>query len=74
MNTSNFKTGDYVVNEIFSTFMGFPYVMKITKIDNEFNIINFDFKGEEMYISSKDLRYATKFERFFGPIYDFFIK
>lgn len=71
---SRFEVGDLVVSDLFNTFQGFPYVIKITKIDEEFNVVNFKHKGEEMYIEMQHLRPATKFERFFGPIYDFIIK
>jgi hypothetical protein len=69
-----FSVGDYVVSDIFKTFKGFPYVIKVKKVDTEFGVVDFDFKGEQGYIGSETLRMATKFEKFFGPIYDFLLK
>jgi hypothetical protein len=74
MNPRILKIGDFVVSSLFCTFKGFPYVIKISKIDDDFNIVHFNYKGEEMYMSTQGLRFATKFEKFFGPIYDFLIK
>ena len=62
------------MSDIFNTSRGFPYVIKIDKVDEEFGTIEFMYKGQINYIGSDSLRMSTKFERFFGPIYDFFIK
>jgi hypothetical protein len=69
-----FSVGDYVVSDLFKTCEGFPYVIKITKVDDDFGVVEFDYKGETGYIGTDSLRIATKFERFFGPIYDFILK
>lgn len=74
MNTKVFSVGDYVVSDTFKTEKGLPYIIKVKKIDYEFDVINFDFKRQENYIGIQSLRFATKFEKFFGPIYDFLLK
>ena len=68
------SVGDYVVSDLFKTSEGFPYVIKITKVDEDSGVVEFEYKGETSYISSDYLRPANKLERFFGPIYDFLIK
>jgi hypothetical protein len=74
MDTKVFSVGDYVVSDIFKTVKGFPYVIKVKKVDSEFGVIDFDYKGGKGYIGSETLRIATKSEKFFGPIYDFLLK
>jgi hypothetical protein len=70
----NFTIGDIVVSDIFKTEKGLPYTIKITNLDGDLNVVHFIHNGEESYIGTQSLRYATKFEKIFGPIYDFFIK
>lgn len=70
----NLSIGDEVISEIFKTEKGFPSIIKIKDIDDEFQVITFDYKGKEHFIGIQSLRPATKIEKIFGPIYDFFIK
>ena len=69
-----FKRGDFVVSELFKTSKGFPYVIKVDKVDEEFGVIEFIHNGQMNYIDSDTLRIASKIERFLGPIYDFLLK
>ena len=71
---NNFSVGDVVVSDTFKTEKGLPYIIKITNIDEYFSVVHFEHKGEQNYMGTQSLRLATKFEKFFGPIYDFFIK
>jgi hypothetical protein len=74
MKPIQFKVGDKVVNDIFKTFRGYPYVITITAIEPEFGIIHFIHERENNLMEATNLRFATKSEKFFGPIYDFFFK
>jgi hypothetical protein len=74
MNKHTFSIGDVVVSDIFKTEKGLPYIVKITNIDDDFSVVHFIHNGEMNYIGTESLRPATKFEKIFGPIYDFFIK
>jgi hypothetical protein len=74
MRSQNYTIGNYVVSDIFKTARGFPYVIKIKRIDDDFGVIEYDYEGETHYIGTDRLRIATKFEKFFGPIYDFLLK
>jgi hypothetical protein len=74
MDKRIFSVGDYVISDIFKMEKGLPYIIKIKSIDENYNVINFDYKSEENYIGTQSLRFATKFEKFFGPIYDFLVK
>jgi hypothetical protein len=70
----NLSIGDKVVSDIFKLEKGLPSIMKIKKIDDDFGLVFFDHKGQEHFMGLEYLRPATKFEKIFGPIYDFFIK
>jgi len=74
MNTKIFSVGDHVISDIFKTEKGLPYIIKIKSIDENYDVVNFDYEGEENYIGTQSLRFATKFEKFIGPIYDFLLK
>lgn len=70
----NISVGDKVVSDLFKLERGFPSIIKVKKIDEEFGLIFYEYKGREHFIGFQSIRPATKFEKFFGPIYDFIIK
>lgn len=67
-----FKKGDLVVSNHFKTSKGHPYIMEVSDVQN--NVIIYYYKGESYYITVFFVRKATRFERFWGPIYDKFFK
>ncbi len=69
-----FKKGDKVVNDIFKTFSEYPYIITISDLDTNLGLIYFNHRNEENMMESAHLRYPTRFEKFFGPIYDFIFK
>jgi len=69
-----FEVGDLVVSDVFKTSKGFPFIIKVDKVDDDFRVVEFMYKGQLGYIGTDSLRMATKFEKFFGPIYDFLLK
>jgi len=63
-----FAVGDILISDKFKRCKNVPYIFKTHKVDNDFGVVYYKYKGKENTIGTSYVRKANFLERIFGWI------
>jgi hypothetical protein len=61
-----FAVGDVLISDMFKNCENVPYIFKTHKVDNDFGVVYYRYKGREDTIGLSYVRKANFLERIFG--------
>jgi hypothetical protein len=65
-SVKKFAVGDILVSDRFKDCENVPYIFKTHKVDNDFGVVYYRYKGREDTIGLSYVRKANFLERIFG--------